>query len=279
MQNPIVGGKIDEESERRPPRIGTVSATISILRLLASQRNPLGVNAIARQLNLSPSSCFNILKTLASEDFVEFNPHTKTYSPGSGIVALARRSLDPNAAFELIRGKAEPFADEWKLTVGLWRVGRQRIVLTGYAVSSTTTRIHLTIGQRLPRLIGGAGRCVAAWENLPREQLEAEFNKLQWQEPLSFETYLQEVERARIHGWAMDHGYLITGATSMATGIKDADGDLCYCLTATMFTGQHDPDKFPVLAREMQEIAEWASVRLSPPKWSPFADRENRVNA
>ena len=99
--------RIDRDLHRLSPRVGSVTSTIAILRLLATVDQPIGVNAIARRLELTPSSCFNILKTLVEEDFVNCDPETKAYSLGGGVIAIARRALDPAEAFELVRARAE----------------------------------------------------------------------------------------------------------------------------------------------------------------------------
>ena len=59
------------------PVVGSIVKTIAILRHLADEPDRRGVNAIARAVSLSPSSCFNILKTLAREGFVEFGASGK----------------------------------------------------------------------------------------------------------------------------------------------------------------------------------------------------------
>jgi len=255
------------EDGQAGPRVGTVATTIAILRLLSKVGQPIGVNAIARRLDRSPSSCFNILKTLMAEGFVEVDPETKAYSLGSGMIAIARRALDPNATFELLRNRIEDFAGKRSLTMGLWRVlRRSRIMLVGYVASATSMRIHLTVGQRLPWLIGGAGRCIAATTNLPKGQIADEFAKLRWQEPLSLESYLEQVELARQRGWGLDEGYFVRGVTTIATPIVDSSGTVRYCLVATMFAGQHPRESFDGIAKEMQDISAWASRSLSHPR-------------
>jgi DNA-binding IclR family transcriptional regulator len=255
--------KQGEVERQRSPRVGSVATTIAILRLLASARQPLGVNAIARKLGLRPSTCFNILKTLVSEDFVDFNVDTKAYSLGSGMISIARRALDPEAAFELIRSRAEEFSDELSLTVGLWRVvKRSRIVLVGYEAGAPNMRIHLTIGQRLPLLMGATGRCIAAISRLGEAEIEQEFSKLRWQEPPSLDEYRQQVEHARQHGWGHDEGQFVRGVTTIATPIFDVSGAISYCLTATMFNGQYPPERYDAIARKMLAISGWAAQRF-----------------
>jgi DNA-binding IclR family transcriptional regulator len=249
-----------EDLNNAAPRIGTVAATIAILRLLASERQPLGVNAIARRLSQTPSSCFNILKTLCSEQVLEFDDSNKTYLLASGMIGIARRALDPESTFELIRSRVEMLAETWSLTVGLWReVKHQRIILVGYAVGAVTMRIHLTVGQRLPLLMGSTGRCIAAHEGWSAEAIARDYPALHWQRPLPLETYLAQVEEARLTGWGLDEGWFIRGATSLAVPIPNEAGAAEYCLSATMFNTQHAPDQYPILGAEMLDIARWAS--------------------
>src|SRR3546814_12024026 len=62
--------------------VAAVVNAITILRYLAGHEGQ-GVNAIARATNLSPSTCFGILKTLVGEEFAEFDPGSKHYRLGT----------------------------------------------------------------------------------------------------------------------------------------------------------------------------------------------------
>lgn len=216
----------------------------------------MGVNAIARRLSLGPSSCFNILKSLCAEDALEFDEGTKTYFLGVGMIGIARRALDPDGTFEKLRLRLELLAETWSLTVGLWRnSGRNRIMLAGYAVGAVTMRIHLTVGQRLPLLIGATGRCIAAYEDWPTEAIEETYADLHWQRPLPLSQYLAEVEAVRKVGWAVDEGWFIRGATTLAVPVSRHPGKVDYCITATMFTDQHGPERYAEIAAELIAIA------------------------
>src|SRR5262249_50702680 len=47
--------------------VPAVTRAVAILRLLGASEEPLGVNAIARALELVPSTCLHILRVLAGE--------------------------------------------------------------------------------------------------------------------------------------------------------------------------------------------------------------------
>ena len=223
----------------------------------------MGVNVIARQLNLSPSSCFNILKTLAAEEFVVFDEKTKAYTIGGGLIEISRRALDPHRVFDLIRSRLEQFSEKTHMTVGLWTLfGNSHLILVNYAANSTNTRIHLSVGQRLPKLIGAIGRCIAASGELSHQEIEGLFGSLRWESPLTFETYLNQVDEAGRRGWGMDEGTFIRGVTTMGSPICGSECSPRYFLSTAMFKGQYSKERIDDIATEMLEICQWAAKLL-----------------
>jgi DNA-binding IclR family transcriptional regulator len=240
----------------REPQVGSVAHAAAILRRLAQLSEPEGVNAISRAIGVSPSSCFNILKTLAREELVEFDEATKRYALGPGLVMLARKALDPGQAFAVARPALERLADKHGVTIALWRLTRERLVLLGFADSDEATRIHMTVGQRLPMLVGAGGRCVAARLNLPPEALAREFPKLRWQEPPTLAAYVASVAEARESGWSVDDSCFLRGVTTVGASVPARSGPPAGVLSATMFAGQHDPAAWSRIGEDLAACAE-----------------------
>ena len=152
-----------------------IGQTLAVLRFLAATSKDLGVNAIAREIGIAPSSCFKILKHLCEEGFARFDLESKSYSLGSAAVQLARRALDPANVFGFLRPQLLAFAIMQGASVGFWRrVDRDRIVLAGFIESVDPMRIHMSVGQRLPMYIGAVGRAFAAELGLDRPDIERE---------------------------------------------------------------------------------------------------------
>src|SRR5690606_35221240 len=132
------------EAPAAATRVPAVTAAIAILRHLAGRPAASGVTAIARATDLSPSSCLNILRTLAAESLVDFDPTSKAYTLGTGPITLARRALDPSGALDEARAGLEALARREGVTTSLWRRTADRLVLLGFAESGAATSIHLT---------------------------------------------------------------------------------------------------------------------------------------
>lgn len=242
--------------------VGSVVNAIAILRHLASSEAQ-GVNAVARAVSLSPSTCFNILKTLESEDFVDFDPIAKLYTIGAEPAKLFGGETALLAwrqgAIDALAGVAQEFS----VTCGLWRVTANRVVLTNVVEGAHATRIHLVTGQRLPAHVGAMGRCIAAAQELDRDAVENRIAKVRWATPPSVDSFMGDIAAARARGWAIDDGNYLNGVTTIASAIRSAKGDVRACMTATMFQGQHPAEMLDVIGDRVSGLARIAEDRLN----------------
>lgn len=243
--------------------VRSVVQALRIVRHMIDAAQPQGVTAIARQLDLSPSSCFNLLRTLVAEDFLRFDPVAKTYSLGPALMRLAQRAQSVDSALALARPRLEAFAARYGVASGLWRLSaNQRLVLAAVADSDNATRIHMTVGQRLPMLIGAIGRCVAAHAGLADDALASRFAALRWQNAPTFARYKREVAQVRKSGWAVDDGDYMRGVTTIAAPVLDAEGSVVFCLANTLFRGQHDAHVVTQMCEETAAVARELTGRL-----------------
>lgn len=240
--------------------VGSVVNAIAILRHLASSA-PQGVNAIARAVNLNPSSCFNLLKTLANEAFLEFDPSTKTYR-ATPPAWLVRPGADIATWTSWVRVALEAQTAESSVTCGLWQVVGERVVLLQIAESPLDTRIHLSPGQRLPAHIGAMGRCIAAHEGLSAADIARFIRELRWQDPPSAQAYLKDLKQVLKRGWSVDAGNYLRGVTTVASPILNTEDRVAYCITSTLFAGQMDSRDLERLGGRMAALAREASLRL-----------------
>jgi DNA-binding IclR family transcriptional regulator len=88
-------------------QVPAVERAIAILRLLARNDLPLGVQAIARELRLIPSTCLHILRVVVAQEFVGFDSDTKRYRLDAGVLSIARAVLGRTSFSQL----AQPTLD------------------------------------------------------------------------------------------------------------------------------------------------------------------------
>jgi len=240
---------------------GSVTKAVSILKHLAGAP-PQGVNAIARAVDLNPSSCFNIVKALAAEEFLEFDPGTKLYRIGALPARLFGAGPDLPLWRSWLHEQLEHLASHYSLSCGLWDVRWNRVVLTDVLDSPLSTRIHLSVGQRLPAYIGAMGRCIAAGRGVDREAVDAIIAELRWQAPPAAAEYWRDIEAVRDRGWALDDGHYLRGVATVAAAIADRDGNPLHCLTSIFFSGQFEDETVAEIGAALAALARDAEQRL-----------------
>lgn len=250
-------------TEKPAKQVNALSRGIAILRYLDSQGEPVGVVQIARDLKINASTCFNLLRTLVHERLAIFNPATKKYSPGLGVLALAHAALKQDGHIQLLHPQLEQIANAHNVTVMLWQLtSRDRAMVVDLAEASTPLRVQFTVGQRLPSLIGALGRCFAGHLNLSKAEVKVMFKELRWQNAPTFEQYWSDVEDARRTGFAVDIGRYNRNFTTVAAPILGGSGEATMAISAITFSGDLDRPRMLRLAADLKRVTGEASNAL-----------------
>ena len=251
----MMAARITTDGPAKP--VTAVSRAALILRHLGRSSDPLGVNRIARELDLIPSTALHILRTLAYEDLVVFDPNTKHYSLGIGILGIARNMLSRSGFVQAAQGYLETIAATFDVTaIGVELDNRNHMVVAALARSKLDLSIHVNIGSHFPALISATGRCVAAQSNWNLQELERRFKKLHWQQSPEFETWLAEVDAARRDGYAIDDGNYIAGVIVVAARVNRTAGAPTRAVVAVGLAAQLDDRRRQELAQRLRNTAD-----------------------
>jgi DNA-binding IclR family transcriptional regulator len=219
--------------EAKPCKAPAIARAAAILRLLGKRGQPMGVQAIARELGLVPSTCLYVLRALAEEELVAFDPDTKRYALDAGVLTLARQWLRHDQFHELAQPVLDRIAREFGLTtLGAQLFGLDHIIVTAMSQSGAAFQLSTQVGSRFPALVSATGRCIAAFGGWSDAQLKPRFGKLRWDEPPEWETWKAQVEDARKTGIAVDSGHYLAGVTVVAAPVWTQQGRPSHALVA-----------------------------------------------
>lgn len=243
-------------------QVPAVTRAAAILKLLARSDGPLGVHAIARSLGIVPSTCLHILRALAAEELVAFDPETKRYALASGIVALARGMLRKDA----FAGLAQPVLDELAARHGATAIGVEvsglaHIVVVAISRPGGALRLQVDVGSRYPALISATGRCVAAFGGHRDAALEKGFAALRWDDPPSLPEWRADIARTARTGFAVDEGRYIAGVAILAAPVRPR-GRLTHALVIVGVGEQLRRAGLETLGEGLRAEAEALSRRL-----------------
>lgn len=218
----------------RTSKAPAISRAAAILRLLGKSDAPLGLQPIARELGLVPSTCLYVLRALVAEELVAFDPETKRYSLEAGVLTLARQWLRRDQFTDLAQPTLDEIAHRFDVTtLGVQIVGLDHIVAVAVSRGSGNFRLSTQVGSRFPALISATGRCIAAFGDYPQDRLAERFATLRWDNPPGYGEWLAEVEETRRLGFGIDIGHYIAGVTVIAAPVWKNSGRPSHALVIT----------------------------------------------
>lgn len=259
-------------AQPRNRQVPAVTRAVAILRWLGSSPEPAGVNQIARELKLVPSTCLHILRVLVDEGLVSFDTRAKTYAIDIGILPIARNAIQQNDFATLV----EPRLTELSLGFGGTAVatqlsGQNQMIVVALSRAPLPFRLQVDLGSRFPALISATGRCHAAYNlgEVAEADLKAQFAKLKWDRPPTFDEWKAEIEQTRDDGFAVDQGQYIGGVTILAVPVFGTDesgaGDtprMTHSIVAIGITERLEERGIPQTAKEMLRIRDEVASQL-----------------
>jgi DNA-binding IclR family transcriptional regulator len=238
-----------------PRAVPAVTRAVAILRLLGRSKTPLGMKAIAQQLDLIPSTALHILRALVAEELVKVDA-AKRYSLGLGTLALARGALERADFPRLVQPHIDELSRRYPVTaIGVELPNLQHMIVVALSQTQAPVRLHVDIGSRFPTLISATGRCVAAFSHHSPDEIEKGFRALRWNNAPAYATWRKEVETVRRQGFSIDRGNYIAGVTIVAVPVLDGAGRIEETIASVGISSQLDRPTALALARDMQQAA------------------------
>jgi DNA-binding IclR family transcriptional regulator len=241
-----------------------IARAAAILRLLGKSETPLGVNSIARELGLVPSTCLYVLRALAEEELVAFDTDTKRYSLDAGVLTLARGWLRRNQFADVAQPLIDRLARDHGVTMlAVQIVGLEHIVVVATAQGGANFQLSAQIGSRFPALISATGRCIAAFGDYPAAELEKRFNTLRWDKPPAYSDWLDQVGQTRVQGYAFDAGNYIAGVTVIAAPVLKGARRPSHALVAVGISGAVERAGVHTIGEDLFAASRAVSERLN----------------
>lgn len=254
------------ETAEAGPTIRAVPAVTrgaAILRLLARSHEPLGVNAIARELDIVPSTCLHILRALAAEGLVAVERGSKRYVLDAGVLTLARSALRRDGFARLAQPELDALASRFPVTaIGVRVIGLKHMIVVALSRSDASFRPHVDIGSRFPALISATGRCLAAFGNHSDAEIERGFKALRWDTAPNYAGWRVEVDETRRTGFGIDKSNYIRGVTIVASPVLGIEGWMTHALVGVGLSEQLSTGGAKPIGAELKRAAERVTAQL-----------------
>jgi len=216
--------------------IQSIHRAISILSLFSYESPRLGIMDMANALNLGKGTIHNIVKTLCEEGLLKQEPETRKYILGTKLFSLGSMvagTLDIN---QKAMSPASRLAQKTGLgcRVGIW--DNDAVLVTLSLEQEGLTFSANRIGPRLNAYGSAIGRALLAY--LPKNALKAYLKKIQFVKYTAKtisnkKQLLEELEKTRARGYALNDEELIPGRATIAAPIFQSGGKLVASISLT----------------------------------------------
>ncbi len=253
--------KLEEQNVQNIETIKMVDRALFVLDTLRAERKRLGVNEIAKQCGINPSTAFRILKTLEANGWV-YQCNDGRYITGEKISFVMEKdnlylALKEVASFVMQR-LTEKHGQAMNLMV---REGARCYILQQSRTKSLVDYVP-PIYSELPFYACAGGKILLS--ELPISLVDQIIDSCEMI-PLTAHTitdpdiFWQELRKVAKQGSAFDNKESAENGSCIAVPVRDCEDDIIASLSFSGFVGVENPDDlleyFPTLEEAAKEIS------------------------
>jgi IclR family pca regulon transcriptional regulator len=224
---------------------------IAVLRGLTDAGGAAGLSDLGRATGLARATVDRVVGTLAHMGYVRLDGSSAVLQPR--LMELGNAYLGALRLPDLLGRHADGLADELDESVSLAVADGDGIRFIHQAIRRRTLSLSFRIGDLLPAERTAPGPLLATewsaedWTRW-RERQVVDPDDLGFPAipPRSHgavaEDFETRVERARVHGWAMDDQLIETGLVALSVPVRALDGRIACVASAVSHTSRHSAD-------------------------------------
>ena len=252
----------DAHSETASVR--TVDRSLLLLTHLARQPGA-SLSELARHAGLSASTTYRLLETLKRHRFVEHDPERARWFVGVGAYRVGASYLGTNDVVTAARPEAERLVANLNETVNIAVLDGCDVVYVQQVEGRHMVRMFMQLGARAPLHCTGVGKALIAWrgeDDIRRIVGEGPYPAHTSNTITSLGALLQELQRVREQGYALDDEERESGVRCIAEPIWDARGQVTAAISVSAPTTRLDKERVPQYAQHLVMAAANATERV-----------------
>lgn len=234
-----------------------------VLEILAAEGRPMSVGEIGKRMGLSRSSLFRLAYTLQHMGFVEEVPDSKLLRLGARVLNIGYAYLASQTLIEVARPELEKLRDRTSVSAHLAILDRREILYLSCVQTRSGFLSTMNVGTRLPAYATPMGWLLLSERSageLARLYPERTLAALTDQTPRTLPDLARHVADATARGYAISHGAVEPGGSSLAAPVRDRTGHVVAAIDISAPDSAFDLTQFET--RDLGEVTA-AALRIS----------------
>ncbi len=245
-------------------RVPALDKCFAMLDVIAGSRQPLGVSEISRKLGLNKSTVFNIARTLADLQVLEYRPNGKL-TFGTHLYVLGKAAGSRVELIRTVRPFLEEIAGETDFSTFLGvRIGLKAVIVDKVD-AAVDIRVSSEVGMRLPIIAGAGGRallCQVSDSELDEILAANGLVKFTPHTSVDRRKFKEDVLRVREEGVAIDIEEYIEGIIAAAVPVNTHREEIQAAIWAVGLKRPESEAELPKLSERMKRIATELDIRF-----------------
>jgi DNA-binding IclR family transcriptional regulator len=226
MENEIPNMEKSEDNYKVP----NLEKGIAVLEYLSLQSLGATLQDIKAALDISQTTAYRILNTLVRLGYLLYNEDSKRYKLSRKLLTLGFRSLNEHNLLETVLPHLRELRDQVKETVCFGVLGSKKGIFIEQAQGHHTFRFVLSPGKPFDLHCSAPGKAIMAYlPNTIRDRYLSymEFTRYNARTITTREAYLEELEKVRKCGYAIDDEEELNGVVCIGAPIFNYTGYPC----------------------------------------------------
>lgn len=237
---------------------GTLQRVLRLIHCFTDEQPSWGVRELARTLGMHHTTTHRLLKGLAAEGWLQFDPQVQRYTIGVELYRLGLKLTSRLDIASIARPHMQQLARAVRENVYLclYAEERQELMMVAVEESENPLRYIPELYRYLPLHTGATGRSILSF--LPEPTIDEVLQKSRLT-PITEQTITDPnrlramMERTRAQGYAVSYGERLPESVALGAPIRDASGRVKGSIAVIMPKYRWDP------ARE----SEWAALVMA----------------
>jgi IclR family KDG regulon transcriptional repressor len=245
--------------------VQSVDRALTIVKIVSSRKEGIGVTELANILGLNKSSIFRLLETLVAHGFIEQIMDTKKYKLGYQFLELSTKLLESID----IRQEAIPYLRQLEEisneVIHLVIYSQKEAVYIEKLEGSETLRMHSQVGRRAPIHCTSAGKVILAQLPVPevKEIIQQRGLPRHTEKTITTEEELFEnLSMIRTQGYGIEREENEPGITCIAAPIFNHLSEVAGAISISGTSLRMNDEKIASIKDTLIEVGKKVSERL-----------------
>lgn len=243
--------------------VQSVDRALAVLQSFIEERRPMGVTEAAKRLGLHKSVVHRLMLTLQHHGYLEQVRDTEKYMIGPRAFELGAVYTGSTTLVDEGNKMLMQVVEEIGMTAHLGILEGQSVLYLVNVEPDHFKYLFGAVGQRKQIYNTALGKSLTAW--LPEEKTVAlladcSFEKKTSTTIASVEEYMQELERVRENGYALDNEEAVVGMRCASAPVRGRMGDVIAAISVSGYNISYE--RINEIGRKMKGLAAQLSRRL-----------------